>query len=266
MKVWQVDFYYLPLSSTATIREWELTIYRECGSIFTAKCFTAEANAQWLTKKLIAAAIHGLPDRIRVFRPQTLNLISLAAAELGITLEATRNTPELKQVLQQQGKERLTLEKPVPQPLPENLWGEGWNCVNIAAKDLLELFGDRPIPIREIPEAWLPINLKLASTIEIPGIVVYGGKKSLILARWLEQEKPASLTYIPTEIGKSGGLVLETGLVDRWIFNTFENEAVATVARSYESKKQASQGLHFLLVQPDDSGMTYTGFWLLKAE
>ncbi|NEQ67039.1 MAG: DUF1092 family protein, partial [Symploca sp. SIO2D2] len=23
-------------------------------------------------------------------------------------------------------------------------------------------------------------------------------------------------------------------------------------------------GLHFLLVQPDDSGMTYTGFWLLQ--
>jgi hypothetical protein len=24
--------------------------------------------------------------------------------------------------------------------------------------------------------------------------------------------------------------------------------------------------LHFLLVQPDDSGMTYTGFWLLMAD
>jgi hypothetical protein len=156
------------------------------------------------------------------------------------------------------------IKKSVPQPLPENLWGDGWNFANIAAGDLEDLFGDRPIPIREIPEAWLPINLKIASTIEIPGVVVYGGKKSLILARWLATEKPTSLNYIPTEVGQSGGLVLETGSLDRWIFNTFDRSDVSSIAQEYEHKKQASQGLHFLLVQPDTSGMTYTGFWLLK--
>jgi hypothetical protein len=159
-----------------------------------------------------------------------------------------------------------SIKKNVPQPLPENLWGDGWNFANIKAGDLERLFIDRPIPIKYIPEVWLPINLKLASTIDLPGVVIYGGKKSLILSRWVEQENPVSLNYIPTEIDRSGGLILETKLLDRWIFNTFENEAVAEIAHSYESKKEASRGLHFLLIQPDNSGMTYTGFWLLKTE
>ena len=86
------------------------------------------------------------------------------------------------------------------------------------------------------------------------------------IAQWLVEEKPVSLNYIPTEIGKSGGLVLESGLVDRWIFATFESSAVAQAAKAYEQAKQQSNQLHFLLLQPDDSGMTHTGFWLLKDE
>nr|WP_317106120.1 Tab2 family RNA-binding protein [Chroococcidiopsis sp. SAG 2025] len=38
------------------------------------------------------------------------------------------------------------------------------------------------------------------------------------------------------------------------------------LAQIYAQRQQQSQGLHFLLVQPDDSGMTYTGFWLLRDE
>jgi hypothetical protein len=44
---------------------------------------------------------------------------------------------------------------------------------------------------------------------------------------------------------------------------TFEDREVAAAAANYEQRKQLSQGLHFLLVQPDESGMTYSGFWLL---
>ncbi|MER3590014.1 MAG: hypothetical protein C4322_21265, partial [Mastigocladus sp. ERB_26_1] len=55
-------------------------------------------------------------------------------------------------------------------------------------------------------------------------------------------------------------------LVDRWILVTFTDPEVAAAGRVYEQRKQESCGLHFLLVQPDDSGMTFSGFWLLRAE
>ncbi len=292
MNTWQADFYYLPSLSVSQDRQWELVICQFDGvlsdnpqpKVNLAQCSSTDANASWLEQQILLAAKGKLPDKIQVFRPQAIGLLSVAANKLGIQVEATRNTEALKQILTQRHKNNLhynplELEKPPPQALPENLWGEEWQIANIAAGQIIDLFSDRPIPICSLPEKFYPINLGLGSDIFIPGIVVYGGKKSMQLARWIEQQIPALINYIPTEVGqqipalinyiptevgKSGGFVLETGLVDRWVFNTFESEQAAEIAKSYEEKKRVSQGLHFLLIQPDDSGMTTTAFWLLR--
>ena len=150
-----------------------------------------------------------------------------------------------------------------PQPLPEHLWGEQWRFATFSADELIAIFAQRPIPIRSMPDALLPLNMGLASTVSIPGVIIYGGRKSLLLARWLEGAQPSYLEYIPTQVEQSGGLILHTGENERWIVATFEDNVVAQAAQNYEQKKQASQGLHFLLVEPDDSGITSTGFWLL---
>ena len=94
-------------------------------------------------------------------------------------------------------------------------------------------------------------------------MIIYGGRQSLRLARWLQETNPVSLNYI---LGSPDGLILEAGLADRWILATFEDAEVTAAAKVYEQRKQLSKGLHFLLVQPDDSGMTFSGFWLLKEE
>jgi hypothetical protein len=154
------------------------------------------------------------------------------------------------------------VDKPPPTPLPELLWGEQWRFATLSAGDLEEVAG-RPIPILQMPEFLLPINLGLASTVRVPGIVIDGGPQSMRLARWLQDARPVALNYVG---GTPGGLVLEAGLVDRWIIVTFEDKEVVAAAQVYEQRKQLSRGLHFLLVQPDDSGMTYSGFWLLQGE
>jgi len=64
--------------------------------------------------------------------------------------------------------------------------------------------------------------------------------------------------------GNPDGLILDAGLVDRWVMTTFSDTEVATAGRLFEDRKIQSQGLHFLLVRPDDSGMTHTGLWLLQ--
>ena len=279
MNIWQADFYHHPSPSgneRQNERQWELVI---CSSkielniqtiqpIYTAQCLSKDANTNWLEQQILLAAAGKLPDKIQVFRPQSLSLISVTAEKLGIKVEATRNTQVLKQILrekyQQPNYNPILLEKPPPQTLPENLWGDKWQIANIAAGQIIDLFSDRPIPINSIPYEFYPINLNLPSDIFIPGIIVYGGKKSMQLARWIEQQIPAFINYIPTEVGKSGGFILETGLVDRWVFNTFESQQAEEIARKYEQNKQASKGLHFLLIQPDDSGMTTTAFWLLR--
>ncbi len=268
---WQADFYKIPFQNRENDPQWQLLLCDAQGKIICqAICEQKEANLTWLVCQLESIVHQEKPEIIQVFRPQSVNLLTLAAEKFGIKVEATRRTPKLKEVLKKQGIDNnfnpVKLEQPPPQTLPENLWGERWQFVTFSGGDIIEFFSDRPIPIVDIPDLLLPMNLGLASTVKIPGIIIYGDRTSMYLARWLAQVKPVALNYIPTQLEKSGGLVLESGLVDRWILATFEDSEMAQAAQQYELRKNDSQGLHFLVVQPDDSGITYSGFWLLRHE
>lgn len=258
MKIWQGDFYRRPEGDAF----WQLLICDATRSFeYQASCLQSEANSTWVGEQIQQAAGGQLPDRIEVFRPQSLSLIEAAGRNLGINVEATRRTFALKQWLQEQYP--LALDKPPPTPLPENLWGEKWRFATLIAADIEEAFSDRPIPILHMPEYLKPINLGLPSTLPVPGVIIYGGRQSMRLVRWLQQARPVSFSYMT---GAPDGLILEAGLVDRFIVATFTDPEVAASAQMFEQRKQQSKGLHFLLVQPDDSGMTYTGFWLLQTE
>lgn len=276
MRIWQADFYRRPLQDETGKPLWELLIC-DSARIFqlSAFCPQSQANSDWLSAQLQQQSqTKILPDIIQVFRPQSLSLIEAAAKKLGIKVEATRRTAALKSLLQERAKEYLSmpnytgenysaiaLDSPPPVPLPENLWGESWRFASLKAGDMEEAFQGRPIPILEMPELLLPLNFGLASTVPVPGVVIDGGRQSMRLARWLQDAKPFSLNYIA---GAPDGLILESGLADRFVVATFEDSEVKAAAEIYEQRKQISKGLHFLLVQPDDSGVTYTGFWLLN--
>jgi RNA-binding protein Tab2/Atab2 len=154
------------------------------------------------------------------------------------------------------------VQKHPPVPLPDNLWGEQWRFATLPATDLTDAFTGRMLPILELPTDYLPLALGLSSDLPIPGIVIDGGRRSMQLSRWLQQAHPVALRCIA---GAPDGLVLESGELDRWILATFDDPEVCYAGQEFERRKQASQGLHFILVQPDNSGMTYSGFWLLKA-
>ncbi|MEC4891604.1 MAG: Tab2/Atab2 family RNA-binding protein [Oscillatoria sp. PMC 1051.18] len=280
MITWQIDFYRRPLKNKAGKPIWELLICSPDGNfIYDAQCSQSQANSDWLVEQLQTAAKGNLPNLIQVFRPQSLSLLKAAGEKLAIEVEATRRVAALKTQLSKRASEYANLdnstgevyqpikiEQPPPQALPENLWGDEWRFAAIPAGEIEAKFKSYPIPIVDLPDALLPLNLGIASTVKIPGVIIYGGRKSMQLACWLAEAKPFALNYIPTVVGESGGLVLETGLCDRWIVATFEDAEVAKAAQFYQQRQQASQGLHFLLVQPDDSGMTYTAFWLLQNE
>lgn len=270
--IWQADFYRRPWRDDTGQVLWELLICDRMGGFrYEAVCPQAAANASWLVEQLQLAASQ-LPDIIQVFRPQSLSLLATAGQKLGITVEPTRRTGALKQWLRSRIPQYstngepynpLALDKPPPVPLLENLWGDRWRFASLPAGDLEAAFKDRPLPILDMPESLLPLNLGLASTIAVPGVIIYGDRKSMQLARWLQAAQPIALKYVPGELA---GLVLDAGLADRWVVATFSDSEAIASAQTYAQRQQQSQGLHFLLVQPDDSGMTYTGFFLLKEE
>lgn len=266
MIIWQADFYRGQKQDAAGKPLWQLLICDRASSFtYEAACPQSEANANWLIEQLQQT---GLPDIIQVFRPQSLSLFATAGQQLGIKVEPTRRTTALKQWLKarsspEPGYNPLALDKPPPLPLPENLWGEIWRFATLPAGDLVDAFAERPIPIREMPEFLHPIALGLPSTTPVPGVIIDGGRQSMKLARWIENVRPVALNYIP---GTPDGLILEAGLVDRWVMVTFEDPDVAAAGKAFQQRLQSTRGLHFLLVQPDDSGMTYSGFWLLRDE
>lgn len=290
MSIWQADFYRRPLQDESGKPVWELVVCDESGSFrASAFCSQADVNSAWITQQLqiLAPDRANLPKIIQVFRPQSVSLLQAACQPLGIVVEPTRHTPALKQVLIERAKEYPTfpnyigqttgqltgqptgqaydpiaLERPAPMPLPETLWGDRWRFAAIAAQDLLPAFQHRPIPIVDMPESLFPLNLQLPSSLPIPGVIIDGGRQSMQLARWLQRAKPVSLNYIP---GEPDGLILEAGLVERWVLTTFDDRDMIAAARTFRERQYSAKGLHFLLVQPDDSGMTYTGFWLLQA-
>ncbi|MDX2231083.1 MAG: Tab2/Atab2 family RNA-binding protein [Leptolyngbyaceae cyanobacterium bins.349] len=278
MTVWEIDFYRRPLQDEAGHVLWEWVVCDATGTLRDrAFCPQTQASADWVSAQLAhLLKQYPQPQHIRAFRPQTLNLLESACRKLGIALQPTRRTPQLKQYLLklageypqmsgylQQPYDPLALDQPPPLPLDETLLGQQWQFAALPAGDLVDAFAGRMIPVLELPDELLPLNLGLPSTLPIPGVIIQAGRRSLRLAQWVQAAAAIALKYIP---GAPDGLILEAGLVDRWIIATFEDADVIKAAQTFEQRKQLSQGLHFLLVQPDDSGMTYSGFWLLRQE
>ncbi|NJM95750.1 MAG: DUF1092 family protein [Acaryochloridaceae cyanobacterium CSU_5_19] len=81
------------------------------------------------------------------------------------------------------------------------------------------------------------------------------------LAQWLQQRQPLHLQVILAELN---GLILAAGFKERYLLATFDDSEATAAAQIFAERKQSSQGLHFLLVQPDDSAVTFTGLWLLR--
>jgi hypothetical protein len=278
VSIWQVDFYRRPLQDNRGQPLWELVV---CDSDRTfaasAFCPQSEVSAHWVVAKLTAfvPSAETLPVKMQVFRPQTLHILEQVGQSLQIPVEPTRHTPVLKTLLRNRAADYskmqgytgepydpLALDRPPPLPLPEDLWGDQWRFAAITAGDFELLLGDRPIPIRAMPPELLPLKRGLASTVPIPGVVIYGGRQSMRLARWLQDIQPAALSYVP---GEPDGLLLDAGLLDRWIIATFTDPEAIAAARTFQQRLEHSQGLHFLLVQPDESDRTFSGLWLLEA-
>ena len=98
--IWQADFYRSPLQNAQGQVLWELLVCDATRSFeFTASCPQSQANSTWVVQQLQLAGREKLPDLIQVFRPQSLSLITTAANNLGIKVEATRRTLAVKQWL-----------------------------------------------------------------------------------------------------------------------------------------------------------------------
>lgn len=146
-----------------------------------------------------------------------------------------------------------------PQPLADSLWGETWKFVTLSAEDLEQGLLQRPIPINHVEAR--PSELGMGTSDLIPGVIIEAGRRSLKLAQWIQEQQPL---YLASVIAELNGLLLNTRDQKRWILMTYQDPDMVQAAKTFETRKLQSQGLHFLLIQPDDSGMTHSGVWVMK--
>lgn len=278
MTIWQVDFDRRPLKNTEDYPLWELTVYDPQTQMACHRlCPEPNVSPDWLIAELkeLFTLMGPPPTQFQVFRPRSLTFMTDVGKTLNIAVEATRQTPGLKRVLQVrtqayaqlpeftgQSYDPLAIEPLPPQPMPEHLWGDQWQFVTLAASELESVLLQRPIPLRTVPEMLLPSQLGLAADTRIPGVLINGGRRSMQLAQWLHKQQPAAIQAMRAELS---GLIMAAGLNERYVLVTYDDANIVSAAQGFEQGKQGSQGLHFLLVQPDDSGVTYTGLWLLSS-
>ncbi|AHB88499.1 protein of unknown function DUF1092 [Thermosynechococcus sp. NK55a] len=273
MSRWQVDLYRRPLRTPSGADLWELVICDpEEHFYYTAFCPEPLVSSTWVATEFNRCG-QPLPERVKVFRPESLGLVEGACRQLNIPLEPTRRTSALKRYLCQRAQEYpslktytgeaydpLAIEQLPPLPLPDDIWGESWQFAAITPPDLQQLMR-YPLRILALEMEMLPESLGLAADTLIPGIMLYGGRKSLKLARWFQEQVPYRLEFVP---GQPCGILLHSGLRDRWVFLTFQDSEIAQAGEVFRDRLQKSQGLHFLLIQPTPKDTTYTALWLLQ--
>lgn len=149
-----------------------------------------------------------------------------------------------------------------PQPLPENLWGDRWQFVGLSAQELELYLLERPIPIRRVSELALPSQQQLATTLPIPGVAIEAGRQSMRLARWVDTQQPQTLEAVNRDLGALIMSVKQNAA--QWILATYQDKDVRLAAQTFEERKIQSSGIHFLLIQPDGTEVTYSGLWILR--
>lgn len=277
MADWEADFYRRPCRDAQGQVLWELLVCdRTFQFTYGAWVPQGQATAAWVQGQLETAITKAgyTPEGIYAFRPQAVALLRAGAAPLHIPLHPSRHTPTVKQWLVQRAQwypsqptysgeayDPVAVDRPAPVPVPDSLWGEQWRFGAIAAAEFQGGLAQEPIPIQSLPLEWMPLQGGLASTQPLPGLIIDGGRRAMALAQWLQEQDPVMLEPMA---GDPHGVILEAGLGDRWVLATYDDPQVQAAAQVFQSRRAEAQGLHFLLVRPDDSGVTYTGLWLLR--
>lgn len=273
MGIWELDFYSRPILDERQKKVWEVLVCDPQRTFeYTKFCPGNQVNSTWLRTAIEEAMTQAPapPEKIRFFRRQMNNMITLACQGAGVPAQPSRRTFALHQWLQERTQEvyptypgfkpvasaSVSYEEQPPQPLPDALLGQQWRFVSLEASAFEEIqewaidFGEA-FPLQMI---------KLAPETLIPGMVIFS-PRAIPLAGWMSG---LEMAFLKVDSGPSAKLLLETGASDRWILAPLRDAAAQAEAKAFEEAKRQAQQVHFLAVQSDAQAESFAGFWLLQ--
>jgi hypothetical protein len=284
--IWELDFYSRPILDENGKKRWEVLICESPTGIaaparplfqYAAYCSSSEVNSIWLSSAIAMAMAQSrqAPDRVRFFRQSMNNMITKACSDLNLAAQPSRRTFGLSRWLQERmvtvypqepgyqagSTAGVAFPNTPPQRLPDALQGQQWKCVSLPASAFDEM-GDWPI---EFGESFPLANADVQPDTPIPGLIIYS-QRAVAMAAWMSGLELASvkldLEVTPREVTQK--LILETGVLDRWILTPLPTQELQQEAARFEDLKKAANDVHFIALQVDPNVQAFAGFWLLR--
>ncbi|KAK9813581.1 hypothetical protein WJX73_008462 [Symbiochloris irregularis] len=276
---WELDFSSRPVYDERGKKRWELLVCSPDGSWKFAQYFpNNKINSGQLKAtlgELLAQPGAKKPDRVRFFRNQMQTIISRALSELEIKPVPSRRCFHLLGWLQARQQEvyakdptykassvvPFALDPSPPEDLPDALKGEQWSFVQLPLGTLqeeLELVDQKSIFGANISLDSIGLG-DLSEETLVPGVAVYS-RRAQPMAAWTAGFEVANL-FPDTE---RACLIMEVAVNRRFKYGAYRRSADSTAeAKSWQEAKEASRGLHFLVVQSDPDAEESKGLWLL---
>ncbi|WP_218079900.1 Tab2 family RNA-binding protein [Anthocerotibacter panamensis] len=275
MEFWELDIYRRPLVDQNNQTLWELLVCTSQGEVRLAQLIpAAQVKAGWIEDQLreLIQTSGAAPSRLRVFRAASYNLAAPACHALDIPLERTGRAIAIQRWLLHRERSiyparpgycppsvPLAVQRPVPQPLPDQLLPQRWGFSALPAREL-ELLQELTIPHGEIPlvreqwDDWLWLQT-------VPGLFLFTHNPAPLIG-WLEEKGPVALSFIEAELN---AILLETDTQERWVLATFSDPPMQAAGQQFTARQEHLQGLHFLAIQPSEDSEDLAAFWLLQA-
>jgi hypothetical protein len=279
--IWELDFYSRPIVDENNKKLWEVLICESPTGInksttelfrYAEYCDNKNVNSLWLAEALQKAIVQAgqSPDRIRFFRQSMNNMITKACTDVNLSVQPSRRTFELSRWLKER-METVYPEQPgyqasssaaivfpttPPQRLPDALEGKKWQFVSLPASAFAEM-SEWSI---DFGEAFPLENAGLKPDSIVPGLIIYS-PRAVAIAAWLSGLELAAVKF---DQEGAPNLVLETGVIDRWVLTPLNSKELQQEAEQFEQAKQAAQDVHFIALQTDPNVEAFAGFWLMR--
>jgi hypothetical protein len=279
--IWELDFYSRPIVDENNKKLWEVLICESPTGIvdtsqelfrYSEYCPNANVNSLWLAEAIQKAITQfgKVPDRVRFFRQSMNNMITKACADVNLNAQPSRRTFELSRWL----KERIETVYPEhpgyqegsnasiifpttpPQRLPDALQGQKWQLVSLPASAFDEM-NEWSI---DFGEAFPLKNAGLQPDTIVPGLIIYS-PRAVAMAAWMSG---LELAAVKLDEETAPILVLETGVLDRWVLTPLPTKELQQEAKQFEQTKQQAQDVHFIALQTDPNVEAFAGFWLMR--
>jgi len=278
---WEVDVYSRPVLKDGK-KLWEVLVCDASGTFRRA----IELPSNMVNSREVRKAVEGTieeapsrPRRIRFFRKQMLNMLSIALGGIDdVEVIPSRNTFALRSWIDQREKEVYpTMEGytpsaaggvsdefvlDYPEKLPDALRGEKYAFVTLPLSEFLEgnvneenVGTGRICPIPGVDG--MPGTTPSPETM-IPGWLVLSPRADS-LARWMAS---LELAFLRADLKKKS-VVLEVGLSTQYQVARIMDEQKQE-AEGFEAAKRKAAGLHFIAVQTEPEDEEVAGFFLLQ--